>query len=651
MGQEKSPDSEADANNPNSMLAVALFLERSGEVEKAEAELSRIVRQWPEEIQATCRLAQLLQKRKAYDSALVQWQHALTIEPSHPQALRGMATTLEQLNRLDEAKELFQQIAASWPDDPKSRIYLARIQKKQGDKVGAHQQWQEIINDFPDTLQVTIAYALFLERQGQLEEAGQWFDQAVKQWPEDSRGWWGRARVSMLHDDPQTALNHWKTFATRFPQEISALLGLAGCLESVRLFDQADALYDQIIASWPDDLRAWCGKARIGQKRFDPQKALQMWQKVVAKFPEAPRPALEMAIFLRQHGHYDHAFTLAEKVLQQQPTHIKARTTYFDLLLSTGRNEQALQIMEKWFQETPSHPDILSRYTNILKIFEMDERVNHTLISHGHENMDLIGSDSLYDALFNRSDEFPINDTLTRNLWVAWRYADHAKWSWSAWRRAAIWGVYANWILRMCVEGRPDLLPKLDEMIIPPCQETLNQALSQGKGCLLAGTHHGPNNIPPYYFHQYDHPFHTVGATGQKQIKQKDSSAIFIHDQNRKQAYRKLMKQLKSGAICALVYDHAPSFALERPFLNGRIKVSPLIPRLAYRMSIPSLSCKAVWQDQKIAIQLFTLPTPDRGESEDDFIDRWFSVVLKDFAQQLCGPPENISFGPLWRIL
>ncbi|MBF0622913.1 MAG: tetratricopeptide repeat protein [Magnetococcales bacterium] len=112
--------------------------------------------------------------------------------------------------------------------------------------------------------------------------------------------------------------------------------------------------------------------------------------------------ALEMAKFTYKYGRADEALRLTKKAMEQWSSNIQVKTLYFDILIHQKAYTEALNVVEKWFQETPKHPDIFTRYVNILKILDKEERVNSIQLCHGQENVDMTRRAHMHlNALFS----------------------------------------------------------------------------------------------------------------------------------------------------------------------------------------------------------------------------------------------------------
>ncbi|MGN7613206.1 tetratricopeptide repeat protein [Magnetococcales bacterium HHB-1] len=634
----------------------AVLLERLDRLDEAKDAFKKIAALDFKDPRPHLYLARIAQKQGHDTEAMQQWKTVAKNFPDDLKVAVSFALYLEKQGELKQAEQSFDRIIHRWPEDTQARYGKARIYELYAPPEEALKQWQAIVTDFPGDAQARIALASYFERRGQLIKALRELDFVITRWPGEIQAWLGQARIAMLQSQPEEALLKWRAMGERFPQNIMIMLGLAKCLEAQKRFSEAKEVFDQAIQQWPGDVRPWCGKARVEEKlNLNLTQTLQLWKKIIAQFPQSPLAARSMAKFLRRQGEVDHALTLTKQALAQWPNQIETRILYFNLLVQKEAYHQALDRIKTWFDETPAHPDIFRCYVTILKILGRDHQVRDVHLRHGQGNIDLIGDKTLFDALFKQEDhELPINESLVQNMWTAWGYADQSVWQWHEWRRAAIWGIYANWTLKVCMNNRPDLLPQVDEMIVPPCLNELKAALSQGNGCLLVSTHNnGPSTVSMRFFDQSPYPLYTLASTGEDLFNESDPNAIFMFSKNHVQSLRTLIRKLKSGAIGALVADQSTiqSDTVTLPFLKGSVHLSSLAPRLAYKFSIPTFWCQAIWKDQKIVTKLSPLPIPVSKESETAFITRWFASFLDHLKQQYCGRPENYSFGSSWRTL
>jgi tetratricopeptide (TPR) repeat protein len=66
------------------------------------------------------------------EAAVVEYQRAITADPTFTEAMHGLARVLQDLNRLDEAIELSNRIAALDPDDVLAHTSLSVLYQKKG---------------------------------------------------------------------------------------------------------------------------------------------------------------------------------------------------------------------------------------------------------------------------------------------------------------------------------------------------------------------------------------------------------------------------------------------------------------------------------------------------------------------------------------
>lgn len=156
---------------------------------------------------------------------------------------------------------------------------------------------------------------------------GQWFD--IYGYGDSAERCYRRAR-SLVPDDP-----HWPYYLGRLaetagdfsaaqacfvaagelaPTEAAPRVRLADILLQLQELDRAEALYDEVLETAPDNPGALFGSARVAQMRGHPEAALDPLLKLVERQPEAVQVRYALAVVWRDLGNDDRAAQELEKV-------------------------------------------------------------------------------------------------------------------------------------------------------------------------------------------------------------------------------------------------------------------------------------------------------------------------------------------------
>ncbi len=122
---------------------------------------------------------------------------------------------------------------------------------------------------------------------------------------------------------PDYAINELKKYLRYYPDHYEALVRLANVYFHTEKFDEADALYQQVIKQWPRDPTIWFNDAVVCIKKGradDAQKALQHVQELAGKLPVGG--LFEEGEVARLKGDDATALAFYTQELQIEPDHV-----------------------------------------------------------------------------------------------------------------------------------------------------------------------------------------------------------------------------------------------------------------------------------------------------------------------------------------
>lgn len=223
-----------------------------------------------------------------------------------------------------------------------------------------------------------------------------------------------------------------------------------------------------------------------------------------------------------------------------------------------------------------------------------------------------------------------------------WALSGRPKVDWPGWRRAYQFGAAANALLRnWLVYAAPGRQGELDALIAGGDRHVLENALSKGRGVLLAGSHMGPVALTIPYFIGTGVGFSFIGLGGST-IEQ--AGGIYVSDQTPSQTLRAVRERLRAGELVSVAQDaRGPGRPGYLDISGRRFLVSRLVPSLAYAEGAPSLFVHAEWRGAKVHVRIETLPVPGEGETGPAFQTRWLSAYATKLEGVLSGPAENTS--------
>ena len=296
------------------------------------------------------------------DLAATKYRSALEIHPRSPEALNGLAGLLTKQQRYSAAAAIYEQLIKVQPgsSDAWRGLFLAYAREDQNQKALA------ISNRFPEAVKTTLAKD-----------------------PEYLRTLAGVYHALNRIADAQRVLAQALTLP--FPENGSTLktdtkLQYAGLLMEAKRYDQAAALYVQVLAADMGNLPAWMGLVSAHHQMGQDSRALADLQKMPPATYEAAiadpgflsmlgaiyqqanqfevaqgflerseklqiaagvKPSiafqLQLAAIYLQRNYPTQAYDIYHKMLMAHPDRVDAWKGLIDTLMATNRNSEALQ--------------------------------------------------------------------------------------------------------------------------------------------------------------------------------------------------------------------------------------------------------------------------------------------------------------------
>lgn len=176
-------------------------------------------------------------------------------------ALRGLIEVRLQQGNLEATVEPLTRLAEMSPDQPEYTVLLGQIQQRLGDRESAAQAYRSVLSTRPGNMDALQGLVNLLLDEGRPEAA-----------------------IGLIQDTLQTAdeANQVQPGSVDVP---SVQLLLAQIYAEQERFEEAIAVYDQVLDSGPQDFRPLYGKALILQAQGDNEAAQPLFASAAALAP------------------------------------------------------------------------------------------------------------------------------------------------------------------------------------------------------------------------------------------------------------------------------------------------------------------------------------------------------------------------------
>ena len=133
--------------------------------------------------------------------------------------------------------------------------------------------------------------------------------------------------------------------------------GLANVLSKQERLDEADRVFEELIARYPENVQGYAGRARVLQSRESWQLALDAWEAVAARFPDSLHGVVWRTEPLIRLGRFEEAEALLKQAALRWPDDVSPLTGLARVASESGRHQQAC---DRWSEAVARCPENLS---------------------------------------------------------------------------------------------------------------------------------------------------------------------------------------------------------------------------------------------------------------------------------------------------
>jgi tetratricopeptide (TPR) repeat protein len=162
---------KGDPQNPNARLTLVSGLIASGDLRRAQTELTQLQQQFPKSPAVMVQQGMLLGRQRDHEGARRAFEAALTIEPAMAPAHAGLISVDLASGRRDAAIERARSLERNGTSSPDVLMVAARAYAAANDQAGAERLLREILVRDSGNLAAYAALAQLYMRQQRLDEA------------------------------------------------------------------------------------------------------------------------------------------------------------------------------------------------------------------------------------------------------------------------------------------------------------------------------------------------------------------------------------------------------------------------------------------------------------------------------------------------
>ena len=305
--------------NPRLQLEIATDLRELNRLDEAEAVLSTLLKQYPENVDALIGLGHVKRRQKHPAAALAAFEAAAELDPDRLPIKLEVASELRSLDLITEAEAVIEAILAVDAKNVAALIASGHIKRQHGDRTASLIQFEraaaydtrhvgarlEIASElrelgrFKEAEQAIISalqidpchaqahaqYGFLLRRQGDAQKALLELEHAAKYAPENTRF---RIEIALAHRELGNSMKAeaiLTEIVDKNPEDVSARSALSTLfVESYRLSEA-----EQLLASAPfaiPSVESYLARARLYRRSGDRARALEFFERALELSPK-----------------------------------------------------------------------------------------------------------------------------------------------------------------------------------------------------------------------------------------------------------------------------------------------------------------------------------------------------------------------------
>ena len=636
------------------------------------------------------------------EQALEAFEIAADTNPEDLSAKLAVAETLRVLKRPDDADRYYRDVLEKEPKDRTALVGMARRATGLGDHEQALALFKAAAEAHPGFLPAELGQAKLLQAMNRKGEAAAVLERLHARNPDSLMLKFRLAMARKALDDSPGA--------NRLIDEIVSLpvkeLDARDChllIDAALLFDRASVACDlsaRALEIYPEDRDILIDRLRSLALAQDRASFVALYSETRDKWEERPDIDYWAARFLWMQGRTAESVSLLRAILARDPENAKVLSMLLDIYTNSLGHEQVFtEILQRLIRlpsgaSLPRHIELVRRIAhaedgdaqgNLLKkaLADADKAAAVSIVEQTkHEPLAAAGSsagsadhggqDPDSAGLYTMAR--PISRFVTglrqtlhgsRNWYLptghftvstAWRFADQSSYAFDDWLAKAQWGAAVQRLInRAMIEDENNLDHLMEYIDLPDISALL--ARSANRQPFLVVTTHLGYGLTLWYLSKMLPKLHHLRLFGTN-----DGDALPfrpIHDwPNRMAAIRAMMTVLGDGGSIFATGDQLPvdttgrdRGAVSMASLFGYIQpFSSLLPKLAYRDSVPIYWVHGTCKNRRFAIELKAMSSPQPGETEADWIARWTGEYTGMLERVMSGAPDKHNvLGSYWK--
>jgi len=392
---------KAAPDNPTSYLALSTIYTREKQLERAEAEIRKLIEQKKGDPSYSLLLCKFFVDTGQEKKAEAEFERLITENPQENRCKLAYAEYLFKKKRLDESQALLTEAVRGAPDSWKVRHYLVKVYLdhgrvddalnelndflqrnvkkgkieallKKGQIMARLDRWAEASQqcDLALAIESTNPYAHLLKgkvflQKGSFDDAVIHLRQVVDVRPSEPEGFLFLAKALSVSGDIRLSIEELKRGLKNLPQNTALRMELISYYQREKEWENALEAANSGLEQLPENLSFLIQKGRILTVLKKPDQAEKVFRSIIESHPEISTGYLELGRLKRVAGDHPQAIALFEKALHLKGDQATALTLLVETYLATKQEKKAEALCTKMLKENPENAFLLATLGSI----------------------------------------------------------------------------------------------------------------------------------------------------------------------------------------------------------------------------------------------------------------------------------------------
>ena len=304
----------------NDLLTKATQVQQQGQFSLAEELYNTIINLYPDNPDALHLLGVTYSQQSNYQQAIETIQKAIFINP-HPMYYFNLGESYRMSRQFNEAVIYLKKALEMAPNFPNIYFSIAKTHLESGDFISATENFNKVLELQPGNFRALFNLGNIMLNKGNNLEAINYYRQVIRMNPNFAEAY---NNLGIALGDSNEAINAFRQSLILVPNYHEARNNLANLLKKRNNFNEAEALYNQVLKDNPDDSEAYLSLAKLFSETENYQSAIPYYEKFTNLRPSSPETYNDLGFAYFQTNKMEQAIEAYKKAIELKPDYTTA---------------------------------------------------------------------------------------------------------------------------------------------------------------------------------------------------------------------------------------------------------------------------------------------------------------------------------------